>query len=236
MEKRQLLYEGKAKQMFATDDPDLVIQYFKDDATAFDGTKKSTIASKGVVNNACTEIFFRLLEQDGVETHFVERLSDREMLVKRLDIVPVEMIVRNVMAGSLARRLGLDEGAPLSAPIVEYCYKSDALHDPLINRWHVTVLGFAKPEEIDAMTALTLRVNEILRPFLAARKLLLVDMKLEFGRHHGRILLGDEICPDTCRFWDVDTGRKLDKDRFRHDLGDVAEAYHEVHRRLSSPA
>lgn len=236
MEKRELLYEGKAKKLFATDDPNLVIQYFKDDATAFDGTKKSTIASKGVINNACSEIFFKLLEANGVATHFVERLDEREMLCKRLEIVPVEMIVRNVLAGSLARRLGRPEGAPLSEPIVEYCYKSDELHDPLINRWHVTVLGFATGAEIDAMTAMALRVNEILKPFLAARKLLLVDMKLEFGRHQGELLLGDEICPDTCRFWDADTGKKLDKDRFRHDLGEVAEAYHEVHRRLSGAA
>ena len=236
MEKRELLYEGKAKKLFATDDPDLVVQYFKDDATAFDGTKKSTIEAKGVVNNACSEIFFRLLEENGVATHFVERLNEREMLAKRLEIIPVEMIVRNVMAGSLARRLGRDEGGALSAPIVEYCYKSDALHDPLINRWHVTVLGFATAAEIDRMTELALRINEVLRPFLAARKLLLVDMKLEFGRHHCEILLGDEICPDTCRFWDADTRKKLDKDRFRHDLGDVAEAYHEVHRRLTAPA
>lgn len=236
MEKRELLYEGKAKKLFATADSNLVIQYFKDDATAFDGTKKSTIESKGVINNACSEIFFELLEGKGIATHFVERLNEREMLCKRLDIVPVEMIVRNVMAGSLARRLGRDEGAPLSAPIVEYCYKSDALHDPLINRWHVTVLGFASGAEIDTMTAMALRVNEVLVPFLAARKLLLVDMKLEFGRYAGDILLGDEICPDTCRFWDADTGQKLDKDRFRHDLGGVAEAYHEVHRRLTSPA
>jgi phosphoribosylaminoimidazole-succinocarboxamide synthase len=236
VEKRELLYEGKAKQLYATDDPNLVIQYFKDDATAFDGTKKATIAAKGVINNACSEIFFNLLESHGVKTHFVERLSEREMLCRRLEIVPVEMIVRNVMAGSLARRLGRDEGAQLASPIVEYCYKSDALHDPLINRWHVTVLGFATGAEIDTMTAMALRVNEILLPFLAARKLLLIDLKLEFGRFQGDILLGDEICPDTCRFWDADTGKKLDKDRFRHDLGDVAEAYHEVHRRLTSPA
>lgn len=236
MEKRALLYEGKAKQVFATDDPGLLIQRFKDDATAFDGTKRSTIASKGVVNNACSEVFFRLLADNGVANHFVRRLDEREMLIRRLDIVPVEMIVRNIMAGSLARRLGRDEGAPLSEPIVEYCYKSDALHDPLINRWHVTVLGFASAAEIDEMTRLSLRVNEILRPFLAARRLTLVDMKLEFGRCDGGILLGDEIGPDTCRFWDADTGKKLDKDRFRHDLGEVTEAYQEVHRRLTAAA
>jgi len=234
MEKRELLYEGKAKQVFATDDPALLIQHFKDDATAFDGTKRSSIASKGAVNNACSEIFFRLLADHGVANHFVRRLDERAMLVRRLDIVPVEMIVRNVMAGSLARRLGRAEGDPLPEPIVEYCYKSDELHDPLINRWHVTVLGFASAAEIDAMTRQSLRVNEILRPFLAERGLLLVDMKLEFGRCDGTILLGDEISPDTCRFWDAATGKKLDKDRFRHDLGEVAEAYAEVHRRLSA--
>lgn len=234
MEKRELLYEGKAKKIFATDDPRLLIQYFKDDATAFDGTKRSTIAAKGVINNAISEVFFRHLADQGVANHFVRQLNEREMLVRRLDIIPVEMIVRNVMAGSLARRLKRDEGAPLPEPIVEYCYKSDELHDPLINRWHVTVLGFATGAEIDEMTRLSLRVNEILRPFLAAHGLLLVDMKLEFGRCDTKILLGDEIGPDTCRFWDAATGKKLDKDRFRHDLGDVAEAYQEVHRRLTA--
>jgi len=234
MQKRELIYEGKAKQVYTTDDPDLVIQYFKDDATAFNAKKKGTIASKGVLNNRMSEIFFRLLESAGVPTHFVERLSDREMLVKRLDIIPVETVVRNIVAGSLAKRLGLEEGRTLPSPILEYYYKSDPLDDPMINQWHVTVLGMATEAELKTLSDLAFRVNEVLVNFLEARNLLLVDMKLEFGRHHGRILLGDEICPDTCRFWDAQTRRKLDKDRFRQDLGDVEAAYQEVHRRLTA--
>ncbi len=232
MEKRELIYEGKAKRVYTTDNPDLVVQYFKDDATAFNAKKRGTIASKGVMNNAISETFFRLLEASGVPTHFVERLNDREMLVKRLQIIPVETIVRNIIAGSLAKRLGLEEGKPLPEPIVEYYYKNDALDDPMINQWHVTVLGMATAGELQTVTDLALKTNAILRPFLEQRGILLVDMKLEFGRHHGRILLGDEICPDTCRFWDSTTRKKLDKDRFRQDLGEVEEAYHEVHRRL----
>ncbi len=232
MEKRDLIYEGKAKRVYTTDDPDLVVQYFKDDATAFNAKKRGTIASKGVVNNAISETFFRLLEANGIPTHFVERLNEREMLVKSLEIIPVETIVRNIIAGSLAKRLGMEEGKSLPEPIVEYYYKNDALDDPMINQWHVTVLGMATAAELQTVTDLALKTNAILRPFLEERGILLVDMKLEFGRHHGRILLGDEICPDTCRFWDATTRKKLDKDRFRQDLGGVEEAYHEVHRRL----
>jgi phosphoribosylaminoimidazole-succinocarboxamide synthase len=232
MEKRELIYEGKAKRVYTTDNPDLVIQYFKDDATAFNAQKRGTIASKGVVNNAVSEVFFRLLAANGVPTHFVERLNDREMLVKRLEIVPVETVVRNIIAGSLAKRLGLEEGKALPAPIVEYYYKSDSLGDPMINANHATVLGMATAAELQTIDELALRVNALLRPFLEQRGLLLVDMKLEFGRHHGQILLGDEICPDTCRFWDATTRKKLDKDRFRQDLGEVEEAYQEVYRRL----
>ncbi|HVM95002.1 MAG TPA: phosphoribosylaminoimidazolesuccinocarboxamide synthase [Candidatus Acidoferrales bacterium] len=232
MEKRELIYEGKAKRVYTTDNPDLVIQYFKDDATAFNAQKRGTIASKGIINNALSETFFRLLAANGVPTHFVERLNDREMLVKRLDIIPVETVVRNVVAGSLAKRLGLEEGKALPSPIVEYYYKSDSLGDPMINDWHATVLGMATAAELKRINELTLRVNSVLRPFLEHRKLLLIDMKLEFGRHKGEILLGDEICPDTCRFWDATTRKKLDKDRFRQDLGEVEEAYQEVHRRI----
>jgi phosphoribosylaminoimidazole-succinocarboxamide synthase len=234
VETRELLYEGKAKKMFTTADPDLLLQYFKDDATAFNAKKRGTIVEKGVRNNAISEIFFRLLEREGVPTHFVRRLDDRRMLVKRLEIVPVEMVVRNVIAGSLAKRLGLDEGKPLPEPIVEFYYKSDALDDPMINEWHVRVLGMATKAEIDRMVELTLRVNAVLRPFLSARGIVLVDMKLEFGRHHGEIILGDEICPDTCRFWDSSSGEKLDKDRFRRDLGRVEEAYEEIARRVGA--
>jgi phosphoribosylaminoimidazole-succinocarboxamide synthase len=234
VEARELLYEGKAKKLFATGDPDVLLQYFKDDATAFNAKKRGTIAQKGVLNNAISEVFFRLLEREGVPTHFVRRVDDRTMLVKRLEIVPVEVVVRNVIAGSLAKRLGLEEGRALPEPIVEFFYKSDALDDPMINEWHVRVLGMATAAELDRMVALTLRTNAILEPFLAARGIVLVDMKLEFGRHHGAILLGDEICPDTCRFWDSSSGEKLDKDRFRRDLGRVEEAYQEIARRVGA--
>jgi phosphoribosylaminoimidazole-succinocarboxamide synthase len=234
VEERELLYEGKAKKLFATADPDLLLQYFKDDATAFNAKKRGTIAEKGVLNNAISEVFFRLLERAGVPTHFVRRLDDRRMLVKRLQIVPVEMVVRNVIAGSLAKRLGLEEGRPLSEPIVEFFYKSDALDDPMINEWHVRVLGMATKPEIDRMVELTLRTNAVLRPFLAERGIVLVDMKLEFGRYQGEIILGDEICPDTCRFWDSSSGEKMDKDRFRRDLGGVEEAYQEIARRVGA--
>ena len=232
MEKRELIYEGKAKRVYTTDNPDLVIQYFKDDATAFNAKKKGTIVSKGVLNNQMSETFFRLLEREGVPTHFVERLNDREMLVKRLEIIPVETVVRNIIAGSLAKRLGLEEGQALSRPILEYFYKSDPLDDPMISPSTALALGMATEAELARIDALALKTNAVLRGFLEARGLLLVDMKLEFGRHHGQILLGDEICPDTCRFWDAATREKLDKDRFRRDLGGVEEAYHEVHRRV----
>ncbi len=236
MEKRDLIYEGKAKRVYTTDDPNLVVQYFKDDATAFNAKKRGTIVSKGILNNQMSEVFFRLLESEGVPTHFVERLNDREMLVKRLEIIPVETVVRNIIAGSLAKRLGLEEGKSLPAPIVEYYYKSDPLDDPMINEFHVTVLGYASAAELKQLTELALKVNAVLRPFLEQRGILLVDMKLEFGRHHGQILLGDEICPDTCRFWDAETRRKLDKDRFRQDLGGVEEAYQEMYRRVCTAA
>ena len=232
MEKRELLYEGKAKRVYATDHPDFVIQYFKDDATAFNAKKRGTIASKGILNNQISETFFRLLADHAVPTHFVERLNEREMLVKRLDIIPVETVVRNIIAGSLAKRLALEEGKLLPAPIVEYYYKNDALDDPMINQWHITVLGMASAADLTTLTDMALQTNGVLRRFLEGKGLLLVDMKLEFGRHHGQILLGDEICPDTCRFWDAVTRKKLDKDRFRQDLGEVEEAYHEVHRRV----
>lgn len=236
MERRELLYEGKAKRLYATDDPDLVIQYFKDDATAFNAKKRGTIAAKGIVNNHMSETCFRVLEAAGIPTHFVRRLDERSMLVRRLDIIPVETVVRNIVAGSLARRLGLEEGRTLPAPIVEYYYKSDRLDDPMINQWHVTVLGLATEAELQQLTDLALRTNAVLAPFLAARDLLLVDFKLEFGRHHGAILLGDEIGPDTCRLWDRETRKKLDKDRFRQDLGGVEEAYQEVFHRVCDAA
>jgi len=233
MEKRELIYEGKAKKLYTTDDPDLLIQYFKDDATAFNAKKRGTIEEKGVLNNRMSEIFFGLVEKEGVRTHFVKRLSDREMLVKRLEIVPVETVVRNVVAGGLAKRLGLQEGRELPRPIVEYYYKSDALDDPMIIEDHIYAFGFATEEELSKIRAMALRVNDIIRRFLDARGILLVDAKFEFGRHKGEILLGDEICPDTCRFWDKATREKLDKDRFRRDLGNVEGAYREMMARVS---
>jgi phosphoribosylaminoimidazole-succinocarboxamide synthase len=231
---RELLYEGKAKKLFATGDPDQLIQYFKDDATAFNAKKRGTIREKGVLNNAISEVFFNLLAKAGVPTHFIRRLDDRHMLVKRLTIVPVEMVVRNVVAGSLARRLGMEEGRVLPEPIVEFFYKSDPLDDPMINEWHVLVFEMATKAELDRMVELTLRTNTVLKPFLAERGIVLVDMKLEFGRHHGEIILGDEICPDTCRYWDSSSGEKMDKDRFRRDLGGVEEAYQEIARRVGA--
>jgi phosphoribosylaminoimidazole-succinocarboxamide synthase len=231
---RELLYEGKAKKLFATADPDQLLQFFKDDATAFNAKKRGTIVDKGILNNAISEVFFRLLEKAGVPTHFVRRLDDRRMLVKRLEIVPIEMVVRNVVAGSLAKRLGMEEGKVLPEPIVEFFYKSDPLDDPMINESHALVFKMATKAELDRMVELTLKVNSVLRPFLAERNIVLVDMKLEFGRFHGEIILGDEICPDTCRFWDSSSGEKMDKDRFRRDLGRVEEAYQEIARRVGA--
>jgi phosphoribosylaminoimidazole-succinocarboxamide synthase len=234
MEKREQFYEGKAKKLFTTDDPDLVIQYFKDDATAFNAKKRGTIEEKGILNNRMSEIFFNLLGKEGVKHHFVKRLSDREMLVKRLEIIPVETVVRNIVAGSLAKRLGLEEGGDLPFPLVEFYYKSDPLDDPLILEEHAIAFGFATPDELKVIRSMALKVNETLKRFLDARGILLVDAKFEFGRHKGEVILGDEICPDTCRFWDKQTREKLDKDRFRRDLGGVEEAYREMERRLSS--
>jgi phosphoribosylaminoimidazole-succinocarboxamide synthase len=233
-QKLEQFYEGKAKKLYSTSDPDLVIQYFKDDATAFNAKKRGTIEDKGVMNNRMSELFFTLLEKQGIKTHFVKRLDDRNMLCKRLEIIPCETVVRNICAGSMAKRLGLAEGRELKKPVVEYYYKSDELDDPLIYPEHAVEFGWATEAENVQIKAMALKVNEILRKFLDERGVLLVDFKLEFGRHHGEVLLGDEICPDTCRFWDKATRQKLDKDRFRRDLGGVEEAYHEMLRRVES--
>jgi phosphoribosylaminoimidazole-succinocarboxamide synthase len=233
-QKLEMFYEGKAKKLYSTPDPDLVIAHFKDDATAFNAKKKGTIEDKGVINNRMSELFFGLLEKSGVKTHFVRRLNDRDMLCRRLHIVPVETVVRNLVAGSMAKRLGREEGEELKFPIVEYYYKSDALDDPLVYPEHALLFGWATEDELKTIRALALEVNDVLRGFLDARGIILVDFKLEFGRHKGEILLGDEICPDTCRFWDKATRKKLDKDRFRRDLGDVEAAYHEMLRRVES--
>jgi phosphoribosylaminoimidazole-succinocarboxamide synthase len=227
-----LIYEGKAKKIFTTGHPDEVLQYFKDDATAFNAQKRGTIVEKGIINNKVSERLFRLLEQSGVPTHFVERKSDREMLTKKVTIVPVEVVVRNVVAGSLAKRLGLKEGEAILPPIVEWYYKNDALGDPLIADDHVRLLNLATPEQLVEIRRLALTVNSVLQPFFAERRMILVDFKLEFGLHNGRLILADEISPDTCRFWDQATKESMDKDRFRKDLGKIEEAYHEVLRRV----
>ncbi len=226
------LYEGKAKKIFETAEPDQVIHYFKDDATAFNAQKRGIIADKGVINNKVSERLFRLLEQGGIPTHFIERLSDREMLTKRVTIVPIEVVVRNVVAGSLAKRLGLTEGEPIEPAIVEFYYKNDALGDPLITEEHVRLLKLAAPPVVRQIKELALKVNGLLLPFFRERRMKLVDFKLEFGLHHDVLILADEISPDTCRFWDMGTGESMDKDRFRKDLGKIEEAYQEVLKRV----
>jgi phosphoribosylaminoimidazole-succinocarboxamide synthase len=226
------LYEGKAKIVYATGKPGVVIQYFKDDATAFNALKKGTILGKGVVNNRMSAALFERLGRAGVPTHYLGTRSDREMICRRLDIIKIETIVRNVVAGSLAKRTGLEEGTPIKQPIVELYYKSDPLGDPMINDDHVRMLGLAKPTELAWMKRMALKINAVLRPYMLKRDLILVDFKLEFGRAGGRLYLGDEISPDTCRLWDRQTREKLDKDRFRRDLGGVEDAYQEVYRRL----
>jgi phosphoribosylaminoimidazolesuccinocarboxamide synthase len=229
----QMLYEGKAKQVFKMENPDLYRIHYKDDATAFNGEKKGTIHDKGVLNNKITSFFFTMLNEAGIPTHFVERIDDRDQIVKALDIVPLEVIVRNIAAGSMAKRFGLEEGTPLQHPILEFCYKNDDLGDPFANESQITALGWATQDQLTAIKDITMKVNDILKDFLATKKVKLVDFKLEFGSHKGQILLGDEISPDTCRFWDADTNEKLDKDRFRRDLGNVEEAYHEMLFRLT---
>ena len=235
VEQGEKLYEGKAKIVYATKKPGVVIQYFKDDATAFNALKKGTIVGKGVVNNRMSATLFERLARAGVPTHYLGTLSDREMLCRRLDIIKIEAIVRNVVAGSLAKRTGLEEGTPIKQPIVELYLKSDPLGDPMINDDHVRMLGLARPPELAWIKRMALRINTILRPHMLKRDLLLVDFKLEFGRAGGKLYLGDEISPDTCRLWDRATREKLDKDRFRRDLGGVEDAYQEVYRRLVGP-
>lgn len=233
MNKLEQLYEGKAKKVFATEDPNLVIVDYKDDATAGDGAKKGTIRGKGVVNNKLSNNLMKMLAEQGVPTHFVEELSDRETLVKKVQIVPLEVIVRNVAAGSFSKRYGVAEGTVFKAPTLEFSYKNDDLHDPLINHYHALALELATQEEIDTISAYAFKVNEILSKYLLQFNIRLIDFKLEFGRlADGAIVLADEISPDTCRFWDATTGAHLDKDLFRRDLGGEEEAYQEVMKRL----
>lgn len=233
MEKTTQLYEGKAKKVFATSDPDLVIVSYKDDATALDGLKKGTITGKGVINNRMSNYLCRLLEKHGVPTHFVEELNDRETVVKKVSIVPLEVIIRNISAGSFAKRYGVEEGIVFAEPTIEFSYKNDDLHDPLINSYHALALGLATKKEIEEIKAMAFKINDILKEYFLSLNVKLVDFKLEFGRlKDGTIVLADEISPDTCRFWDADTNEKLDKDRFRRDMGGVEDAYNEMMKRV----
>ncbi|WP_318361653.1 phosphoribosylaminoimidazolesuccinocarboxamide synthase [uncultured Agathobaculum sp.] len=233
MEKKEQLYEGKAKKVFATDDPNLVIVDYKDDATAFNGLKKGSITGKGVINNVMSNHMFQLLEQQGVPTHFVEQLSERETLVKKVSIVPLEVIIRNISAGSFAKRFGVEEGIVFDEPTIEFSYKNDDLGDPLMNAYHAIALKAATREEIETIKSMAFKVNEVMKQYFDSLNVILVDFKLEFGKTaDGKIVLADEISPDTCRLWDKTTKEKLDKDRFRRDLGGVEEAYQEIMKRV----
>ena len=233
MEKKEQLYEGKAKKVFATDDPNLVIVDYKDDATAFNGLKKGSIAGKGVINNVMSNHMFQLLEKQGVPTHFVEQLSERETLVKKVSIVPLEVFIRNISAGSFAKRFGVEEGIVFDEPTIEFSYKNDDLGDPLMNAYHAVALKAATREEIETIKSMAFKVNEVMKQYFDSLNVILVDFKLEFGKTaDGKIVLADEISPDTCRLWDKTTKEKLDKDRFRRDLGGVEEAYQEIMKRV----
>jgi len=234
MEKKQMLYEGKAKKVYSTDVEGTYIVQYKDDATAFNGVKKGTILGKGIVNNKMSNIIFRMLESKGVPTHYIEELNDRETIVKSVKIIPLEVIIRNVAAGSFSKRYGVEEGTPLKSTILEFCYKNDELGDPMINNSQILALGIATQEELDEIERLAFRINECLIEFFKKIDIRLIDFKLEFGRYKGEIILADEISPDTCRLWDINTNDHLDKDRFRRDLGSVEEAYQEVLRRITN--
>ena len=233
MEDSVLLYEGKAKKIFSTDKEDEILVYYKDDATAFNGIKKAQIENKGILNNSITTTLFELLEKKGIKTHFIKKLNDREQLCKKVEIIPLEVIVRNVAAGSMAKRYGIEEGTKLKTTVFELSYKNDELGDPLINDYHAVAMGLATFEELLEIYHLASEINDILKDVFLKKDINLIDFKLEFGRFNGEILLADEISPDTCRFWDVKTGEKLDKDRFRRDLGNVTEAYVEILSRIS---
>ncbi len=232
MEKHELLYEGKAKKVFLTDDPDVLIVSYKDDATAFNGRKKGVIAGKGAINNRITNLLFRKLEAEGVPTHFIQELSSRETEVRRVEIIPLEVIIRNTAAGSFSERMGIEEGTLLAEPTIEFSYKNDALGDPLINSSYAKALKLASEEEIEVMKKYAFRINDILKREYSAAGLCLIDFKIEFGRFHGQVILADEISPDTCRLWDAQSGEKMDKDRFRRDLGGVEDAYIQTAKRL----
>jgi phosphoribosylaminoimidazole-succinocarboxamide synthase len=233
MEKREMLYEGKAKKVYKTDDENLYIVDYKDDATAFNGKKKGQISGKGIVNNKMSNFMMQIMEKHGIPTHFVEELSDRETVVKKVTIVPLEVIIRNIAAGSFSKRFGVEEGKALLNPTLEYCLKDDALDDPMINDYQITAIGAATKEDLETISDLTFKINDVLKAYFAGVNIELVDFKIEFGKTpDGQIILADEISPDTCRLWDAETHEKLDKDRFRRDLGNVEEAYAEVFKRL----
>ena len=232
MEKKELLYEGKAKKVYTTEDPDVLIVDYKDDATAFNGLKKGTIVGKGAINTRFKNKFFNMREAYGVPNHFILELSDRETAVKKVEIVPLEVIVRNFSAGSFAKKMGMEEGIKFACPTLEFSYKNDDLGDPFINSYYALALNLATQEEIDAITKYTFKVNEVMREYFDSLGIELIDFKIEFGRYHGQIILADEVSPDTCRLWDKETHEKLDKDRFRRDMGNVEDAYEEVFRRL----
>ena len=233
MEKLEMLYEGKAKKVYKTEDENKYIVLYKDDATAFNGEKKGSISDKGIVNNKMSNLLFKMLEEKGIPTHFEETLSDRETLVKAVKILPLEVIIRNVAAGSLSKRLGIEEGTKLPSTIFEFCYKNDDLGDPMINDYHVEAMKLATKDQVETIKKYTFKVNEMLCAFFLERGLKLIDFKLEFGVYNGEVILADEISPDTCRLWDVNTNKKMDKDRFRRDLGDVEETYQEVLNRVN---
>ena len=233
MEKQTLLYEGKAKKVYTTEDERYYIVSYKDDATAFNGEKKGAILGKGVVNNRMSNIMCRMLEENGIETHYVEELNDRETVVKAVEIVPLEVIVRNVAAGSFSKRFGVEEGTVLKNPTLEFCLKDDALGDPMINDYHILALGIATPEELQIMSEMTFKINALLKEYFDKIGVKLIDFKIELGRVDGKIILADEISPDTCRFWDKETNKKLDKDRFRRDMGGVEEVYAEMLNRVT---
>ena len=231
-EVKEQMYEGKAKQVFATNDPEIVMVHYKDDATAGDGEKKGTIRDKGIVNNKLSNALMQKLEKEGVPTHYVEEVNDRDTFVKKVDIVPLEVIIRNVAAGHFSLRMGVPEGTPFKTPILEFSYKNDDLHDPFINRYYALALDLATEEEINTIEKYAFQVNEIMKQYFGGLGIDLVDFKIEFGRYKGQVILADEVSPDTCRLWDKETHEKLDKDRFRRDMGNVEDAYNEVFRRL----
>jgi phosphoribosylaminoimidazole-succinocarboxamide synthase len=232
MRKIEKLYEGKAKILYSTEEPGKLIQYFKDDATAFNARKKGTIKEKGILNNKISSRLFELLENEGIKTHFIERVSDRDMLVKRVEIIPIEVVIRNVAAGSLSQRMGIDEGANLKDTILEFYYKSDRLGDPMINEYHIKVFSLATEREIEFIKVMAIKINRFLLRYFDNKGIRLIDFKLEFGRYDGEILLADEITPDGCRLWDKESGERMDKDRFRRDMGKIEEAYLEVYERI----